>query len=483
MIPILDSPRRLALAASLALSTFLSAQEQPNVLIIMADDWGFGSAGCYGASEEMIQTPAIDRIASEGVRFLDANTPSSVCSPTRYALLTGRYPWRTRMKKGVINMNDPLLLDPVRPSLGKWFRSSGYRTAMIGKWHLGYGSENKKSSLDWTTEKGMVPGPLELGFDYHFGVPQNHGDGTGVYVENRAIWGLESSKVFPFSKCYYGSPFYGFDAPQRVNKDVMGDLTDRAVNWMKKSADKPFFLYYAPVAVHHPITPSDEKRGESGCGPYGDFLLDLDWSVERLLKALDELGQADNTLVILTSDNGGDIPGGDHNKHRPERTAEKLGLKINGPYRGDKHTIWQGGVKVPFLVRWPERFKGGATSKAMINVVDVFATLHELLAEGSPAPARMSSDSCSFASALKDPAVRPPRKEPMITTDVAGMYAIRQGPWKLIEGTLAKNKEGKALYHLSTDVAERKNVLAENPTVAAELQGILNRIRRPDQER
>ena len=179
-------------AAILLFACFVSfsstpADEKPNIVIIMADDWGYGSAGCYGAPESLIKTPAIDKIASEGMRFTDASTPSSVCSPTRYGLLMGRYPWRTRLRTGVVNTQDPLLPDPKRTSIARWLHDKGYRTAAIGKWHLGYGSERKSSPKAWTTKEGLRPGPLELGFDYHFAVPQNHGDPTGLLSTRKAV--------------------------------------------------------------------------------------------------------------------------------------------------------------------------------------------------------------------------------------------------------------------------------------------------------
>lgn len=459
--------------AFLGVSDCVFASERPNIVLILADDWGYGSAGCYGADPALIKTPAVDRLAREGVRFTDANTPSSVCSPTRYGLLTGRYPWRTRLKRGVVNVNDPLLPDPGRPSLGRWLKSKGYRTAAIGKWHLGYGAERKAKPGDWTKPDALRPGALEMGFDYHFAVPQNHGDVTGVYVESDRIFGLESDQVFPYSRSFYGRPYYGFDAPQRVNKQVMRDLTDRAVGWLERSSDKPFFLYFAPVAVHHPITPSDTMRGESGCGPYGDFIQDLDGSIERICTTLDAMGATDNTLVVVTSDNGGDIPG----VKRPETIAISLGLKINGHLRGDKHTIWQGGVRVPFVMRWPGRLPSGKTCDATINLVDVFPTLVALLDGAPPAPSRMAPDGVSFREALLNENAASDRQKPMVTTDVKGNFAIRRGPWKYVEGDRNGKNKGRALYNLVDDPAESRNVIANEPQVAAGLQRELEQIR------
>lgn len=466
-----------------ALASQGASERQTNIVLILADDLGLGSVGCYGADPALVRTPAIDRLAREGVRCLDASTPSSVCSPTRYGLLMGRYPWRTRMKYGVVNVHDPLLPDPKRMSLARWLQQRGYRTAAIGKWHLGYGT-TRKTPQDWTGS--LRPGALDMGFDYHFAVPQNHGDMTGVYIENDRIYGLESDRVYPYSRSFYGSPYLGFDAPQRDNKQVMADLTDRAVDWLKQSSDKPFFLYFAPVAVHHPITPSDQMRGESNCGPYGDFIQDLDLSIGRLCQTLETLGVVGNTLVIVTSDNGGDIP---TQKGRPEVTAQALGLKINGALRGDKHTVWQGGVRVPFVVRWPERLRAGTTSSGMINLTDVFATVVELLGGEAPAQADVAPDSVSFAPALLHPDQPSDRgRADMVVTNAQGIFALRHGPWKYIEGQLPAawkgNRKGtyqgqaaRQLYHLEKDPAEQHNVITSYPERADQMQQTLDTIR------
>jgi arylsulfatase A len=456
---------------------------QPNIVLILADDLGYGSVGCYGADPALVRTPAIDRLAREGVCFTDASTPSSVCSPTRYGILMGRYPWRTRMKYGVVNVGDPLLPDPTRVSLARWLQQRGYRTAAIGKWHLGYGTKKIKPP-GWT--KPLRPGALEMGFDYHFAVPQNHGDNTGIYIENDHIYGLESDKVFPYSKSFYGASYFGFDAPQRDNKQVMAELTDKAVDWLNRTSNKPFFLYFAPVAVHHPITPSDQMRGESGCGPYGDFIQDLDLSIGRLCRTLEKLQADQNTLVIMTSDNGGDIP---TQAGRPEGTAQTLGLKINGALRGDKHTIWQGGVRVPFVVRWPGKLKAGSTSSAMINLADVFATVLELLNERTPARDDMAQDSVSFARSLLYPTQASDKgRTDMVVTNAQGIFALRQGPWKYIEGQLPVTWKGnrkstyhgqaqRQLYDLAKDPQEQHNVVENYPEIAEKMQKRLMAIR------
>ena len=275
----------------------------PNIVVILSDDYGYGSATCYGADSAVIRTPNIDRLAQQGRRFTDANTTSSVCSPTRYSMLTGRYCWRTSLKHEVLGTTSPLHIEPGRLNLASLLKKYGYCTAAIGKWHLGYGSAAKVS---FTQE--LKPGPLEIGFDYHFGVPSNHGDISGVYVENRRVFGLQSDRLDPerTGTNFKGRPFLGLDAPQRVDEDVMPLLTTKAVEWIEsQSAQVPFFLYYTPVAIHNPVTPSAKTKGTSQAGPYGDWIHELDDSVGRVLDALDRKGFAENTLVLFTSDNGG----------------------------------------------------------------------------------------------------------------------------------------------------------------------------------
>lgn len=282
----------------------------PNIIFILADDFGYGSVNAYGADPDLVRTPYINRIAEKGMRFTNASTPASICTPTRYGFLTGQYSWRSPLKYGVTHPLGDLLPDPERSTVASWLKERGYHNAAVGKWHLG--------------------------FDYHFGVPQNHDDMLGVYIENDQIYGIRSDRVQSYSRSYYGARYLGCDAPQRINEEVMEVLTEKSINWLKKqSAETPFFLYFAPVAVHHPSTPSARMRGMSDCGPYGDFIQDLDLSVGRIIETLEYMNLLENTLIIFTSDNGGDIPGS-NKPDAPEIQAQNFGLKINGNLRGDK---------------------------------------------------------------------------------------------------------------------------------------------------
>ena len=451
----------------------MAAPPAPNIVVILADDYGYGSLGAYGADSALIQTPHLDRLAREGRRFTDAYTPSSVCTPTRYALMTGRYCWRTPLNHGgVANTLDPLLIEPCRPTIASLLKKHGYATGFVGKWHLGYGTEPR---VDYTKE--LKPGPLELGFDYQFAVPQNHNDITRVFVENHHVFGLRSAKLAPVPGKL------GLDAPERDDPKTMGDLTERAVGWLAQQAGRPapFFLYFAPVAVHELVTPSVETTGTSKAGPYGDFIHDLDRSVGRILAALEKQNALENTLIIFTSDNGGVVnPGG---KTGTNQLAMSAGLKINGALRGGKHDIWEGGFKVPFLVRWPGRVPAGTTSNELIGIVDIFATVAAVVGETKLDRTTTAPDSVNVLAAFTGPPNPQPLRRDLILQSASGVYAIRSGPWKWIDGVPLAPKEKKApaatgpkadqfrprLIHLADDSAEAKDVSAAHPDIAKRL--------------
>ena len=471
----------MAIPAIAANSDSHAQNPKPNIVFILVDDFGYGSVNCYGADKNLLRTPHIDGLAEDGMRFTDAHTPSSVCSPTRYGFITGQYPWRSSMKFGVVAPDGALLPSPERVTVADILKEQGYNTAAIGKWHLGYGN---KQPCDFTGK--LTPGPLDLGFDYHFAVPQNHGDYWGVYIENDEIYGLRSKKAHPYSRTFYGPPYKGFDAPQRVNKDVSEELTNKSVEWLKQqSADTPFFLYFAPVAVHRPITPSDYMRGLSNCGPYGDFIQDVDMSVGRIVEVLKYLNLYENTIIIFTSDNGGVIP--ENRPEEEESQAIAYGLKINGDFRGRKHTIYEGGTRVPFIVTWPGKVDRGSVSDDLINVMDMFATVAEIAGDGLPNNKDIAPDSFSFLPSLLKRNNNHPRTS-MVTADSKGMLAVRMGDWKYIDNTPPEGfpedrmnqfrNEILELYNLADDPAEQNNLVNTFPQKAQELQEELNRIRK-----
>ena len=450
------------------------SSNRPNVVIILADDLGWGSVGCYGADAKLVRTPHIDRLAKEGRRFTDANTPSSVCSPTRYALLTGRYCWRTSLKYEVLNVSAPLHIEPTRPTIASVAKSLGYRTAIVGKWHLGYQNER----TDYT--KPLRPGAQDVGFDYQFAVPSNHGDATGVFVEGDRVVGLRSTELFPNKyKNWRGKKQYGLDAPQRVDDQVMPTLTEKAVAWIKlQQPGQPFLLYYTPVAVHNPITPSAKALGSSGAGKYGDFIHELDVSVGAVLDTLDEKGLAKDTLVLFTADNGGEINGQD------QGAAQAAGLKQMGPFKGDKHTVWEGGFRVPYLVRWPGHVPAGTVCDEMLSLTDKFATLSALWGVPLPDKSIAAEDSFNMLPAWLGKKSEQPLRPQMIVHSADGVFAIRRGPWKWIEGVSAKpappavrkDEFHQQLYNLKDDVSETKDLQSPaNAAVVQQLMTLLNR--------
>lgn len=480
----------ICLALLMCRVTSMPAQQAqtPNIVFILADDFGYTSLNSYGADPDLVRTPHIDRIAEKGMKFTNAYTAASVCTPTRYSFIMGRYPWRTELKYGTWGVESRMLPDPDRFTIADWLKALGYHTAVIGKWHMGYG---KTGTLEEYTGT-LKPSPLDLGFDYHFGVPQNHGDKMGVYIENDHIYGIRSDKIQPYSRTYYGPQYYGFDAPQRKNIECMEMLTEKTIDWLSlQSRETPFFLYFAPVAVHHPITPSNYMRGTSDCGPYGDFIQDLDWSVGRIIQTLEYKGLMENTIIIFTSDNGGDIPA--DRPEAPEIQAIQAGLKINGDLRGDKHTIWEGGTRVPFIVSWPGKVKEGTVSDDVIAVMDVFATVAEITGDGLPEDHTVAPDSYSFYPALLDEKNREERRS-VVTADMYGMQAIRMGNWKYITDQLPPELPERRrrnikmplelqLYNLEDDPSEGENLYEEHPEIVEELTAELQRIRNLESNR
>lgn len=482
------------------------AADTPNVVIILADDYGYGSAGCYGADGKLIQTPNIDRLAREGRRFTDANTTSSVCSPTRYSVVTGRYCWRTSLTSGVLGTFSPLHIETTRLTLASLLKKHGYHTAAIGKWHLGYGTSDgsPKWRADYSAE--LSPGPLDIGFDYHFGVPANHGDIAGVYVENRFVYGLRDGKIpagmkLPgpdadnpnFKATYTKDDTEGgraetipLDAPRRVNERVMPVLTSKCAGWIsQQKKGTPFFLYYTPVAVHNPVTPDKDMAGKSAAGPYGDWIQELDRSVGGVLKALDDAGLAQDTLVLLSSDNGGVFH---PEREMPQTTAYRAGLKVNGALRGSKHSVWEGGFKVPFLARWPGKIPAGTVCDDMISLADILATTAAIVGEELPSAATAAEDSRNALPVFLGTEGAAPTRDHMIIHSSDGVFAIRQGPWKLVEGVPVSdlkagvrksraNEFKPQLFNLKQDPAETTDVSAEHPAVVQELTALLNRYR------
>ncbi len=470
----------LALAAFGGRSS-LAADSKPNVVVILSDDYGWGSATCFGATG--LKTPNLDRLAREGRRFTHAYAPGSVCSPTRYGLMTGRYYWRTSIKDGeVLPANAPLHIETNRVTLASVCKGQGYRTAAFGKWHLGMGTTTR---TDWSDS--LKPGPLEIGFDYFFGLGSNPWSGPHCFIENSTVVGrIPGQPVLIQGGGRENNTTSGISAPWK-EETIMQTFTGKVVGWLEQQkSGKPFLLYFAPNAVHEPVAPNPRFTG-SPYGKYGDFIQELDWSVGEVLAALDRLKLADNTLVIFTSDNGGVTNATNPNAAK----AMAAGLAINGALRGGKHSEWEGGFREPFLVRWPGRVPAGTVSEQVIGLTDVVATVAGIL--HAPLPKGAAEDSFDVSRAFTEARAGAPVRDHMILQAASSVYAIRRGDWKLVERTgapkfehrnakkaaqAAKKSKGEPgrdeLYNLRDDPAETKDVAAANPAVVAELKQLLN---------
>ena len=398
-----------------------SAKGPPNIVIILADDLGYGDLRSYNAGSR-IPTPHLDRLAVEGMRFTDAHAPSALCTPTRYGLLTGRYAWRTRLKKGVLNGYSPLLIEPGRLTLASLLKGRGYATAAIGKWHLGLGAAEP---ADFS--RPLDPGPNQVGFDYFFGIPASLDMPPYVFVENRAATTPPTGSA-PASEMRRrgGDGFWraGAIAPGFTHQAVLPAIAEKAESFIgKQSAARPFFLYLPLTAPHTPWMPAAEFRGRSGAGYYGDFVAHVDDVAGRVLRALDRAKVRDNTLVVFTSDNGA---------HWLPSDIEAWGHRANGALRGQKSDIWEGGHRIPFIVRWPGRIRAGGTSQELICLTDVLATVAGIV--HAPLPRDAAEDSVNLLPVLLGRTLRAPIREAIVHHSGDGTFGIRQGTWKLALG-------------------------------------------------
>ena len=452
------------------------APARPNVVVVLADDLGWGDPGCYNPGSR-IPTPHLDALAAEGVRFTDAHSPSGVCTPTRYGLLTGRYCWRSRVKKGVLNGTSRALLEDGRGTLASLFRSEGYRTYGVGKWHLGLGSTQP---TDYA--QPLVPGPLSAGFDHYFGIPASLDMPPYVWIEDA---GVEAEPTAELAGSKHrrqdGGGFYrgGGAAPGFEMDQVLPRLSERACAWIAEGAeaDEPFFLYMPLTAPHTPWVPVDPFIGSTQVGWYGDFVAQVDAVMGALATALEEAGVADDTLVVFTSDNG---------SHWPDADEERWSHFANGPWRGQKADIHEGGHRVPFLVRWPGQVPAGAVSTDLLSLTDLYATFADML--GRELQDGEAEDSFSQLGAFRGGAEQPARSS-MVQHSMDGMFALRRGRWKLIEARgsggftgprRVEPEEGAPagqLYDLDRDPSESLNLWSSEAGVVAELAAELERVR------
>eukprot|EP00913_Durusdinium_trenchii_P013372 g12553.t1 len=380
----------------------------------LTEDW---HKRCYNPKSK-VPTPHMNRFAKSGMRFTDAHTPSSVCTPTRYGVLTGRYAWRTKLKKGVLWGYSPALIDTKRMTLASLLKSKGYHTACIGKWHLGLGTDEK---TDYT--KPLHPCPNDYGFDYFFGIPASLDMDPYVYVENDRVVAEPTLTVKRSEQARRGGGGFwrgGPIAPGFKHAEVLPMITRRATGFIKgrslKYSDKPFFLYLPLSAPHTPWLPTKEFRGKSGAGTYGDFAVQVDDTVGQVLQTLDRLDMTQNTLVIVTSDNGA---------HWTPADIKKFGHRANRELRGQKADAWEGGHRVPFLVRWPGVVKANTVSNETICLTDLLATVAAVV--DTPLPENAGEDSFSILPVLKGETLKRPIRTETVHHSVSGMFAIRHG--------------------------------------------------------
>jgi arylsulfatase A len=449
-------------------------RRSPNIVVLLADDLGYGDLTCYN-KDAKIPTPNLDRLAARSMRFTDAHTPSAVCTPTRYGLLTGRYCWRSSLKRGVLNGYSPALIEPKRLTVPSLLKQHGYVTAGFGKWHLGLGEAAK---TDFS--KPLKPGPLSVGFDSFFGIPASLDMPPYVFIDNESVLEAPTQTIANSAMRRKGGDGYwrgGAIAPHFKHIDVLPTITDRAAAFVaKQTAEKPFFLYLALTGPHTPWMPTEEFRGKSQAGYYGDFVAQVDASVGRIIKALDDAKLSDNTLLIFTSDNGA---------HWLPEDIEKWGHRANDGWRGQKADLWDGGHRVPFLVRWPGHVAPAVTSKELICLTDVLATVAAVVDAKLPDDA--GEDSYNLLPVLRGDKLDRPIREAVVHHSGDGSFAIRRGPWKLATALGShgfsvphdiKPKPGEAkgqLYNLDDDPREQNNLWLKKPETVAQLTALLDK--------
>lgn len=433
--------------------------EQPNIVFLICDDLGYGDIQCLAPETSKIPTPSADKLASEGMIFTDAHSGSSVCSPTRYGVMTGRYSWRTRLQKGVVTGYAPSLIAEDRTTVAGFLKEAGYHTAIIGKWHLDFEYINPDSGTAYKAKDHKSPpvgakipdGPVNRGFDFYHGF--HHARNMKAVIEDdRVIEHDEEVNMLP-----------------RLQREAVKYIDSRA------EQEEPFFLYLPLGSPHTPIVPSKEWQGKSGLGDYGDFVMQTDACLGAVTEALDRNGLADNTLVIFTSDNGCSKAAG------IPKLAEQ-GHIVSAHLRGSKADIWDGGHRIPFIVRWPGKIEAGSSNDQLICLTDFFATTAEIV--GEPVPTSTCEDSVSFLPALSGDEIESTRNG-VIHHSFSGHFAYRQGPWKLLLArgsggwTSPKENEVEAdatkgqLYNMEDDIGETTNLYTEKPEVVSELLALL----------
>ncbi|MEP2775006.1 MAG: arylsulfatase [Luteolibacter sp.] len=461
-----------ALLAASLVSPLAMAEETntpPNIIYILADDLGYGDVQVLNPERGKIATPHMDKLAAEGMIFTDAHSSSSVCTPTRYGIITGRYNWRSKMQAGVLSGFSKPLIDSERLTVAGFLKEQGYSTACIGKWHIGMNLPSadgkpivgkSAKNVDW---KGTITGgPVDLGFDYYYGIAASLDMPPYIWIENDHFVGECTVEKEPHPQ-RKGPAHVDFEVI-----DVLPETGNKTVEYINEHKDKgPFFAYVAFTAPHTPTVPGKEWQGKSGITPYADFVMHTDAVIGQIADAVDAAGIADNTMIIVTSDNG-------CSKAAPITDLIAKGHYPSAQFRGSKSDLWDGGHRVPFLVRWPAGIKAGSISHETICLTDLMATCADLT--GAKLPDTAGEDSVSFLPALGGKPIESARKG-VIHHSIGGKFAYREGKWKLLlasdSGGWTKEKMPKGtvaqLYDMEADPGETTNLYDSNPEVVERL--------------
>lgn len=487
----------------MAVSLMAKAESLPNIVFILADDLGYGDVGCYNA-ESTIPTPNLDRLAEEGMRFTDAHSPATVCTPTRYSLLTGRMCFRTNRSRVFSGVGGPCLIEGDRLTLPEMLKGTGYATAIFGKWHVGMSFFNQEGNrieskglagakeIDFS--RAVKGGPIEHGFDQFYGTaccPTT--DWLYAYIEGDRIPVPPVKQVdkSTLPKHPYANDCRpGMIAPNFDLEEVDLVFLKKSQEFLKKQVSKkpkqPFFLFHSMQAVHLPSFPAKQFQGKTKSGPHGDFIFQMDWIVGELMKTLDELGVSDETLVMFGSDNGPEVP----TVIAMRRDHEHDGAK---PWRGVKRDQWEGGHRTPFIVKWPGAVKPGSESDEMVSLTDVFATCAAVT--GATFPKEAGEDSFDLSAVLKGTQGDKPLRPYLLQQTFAKKLSLRQGDWKYIDhkGSGGNNYEKKnewamgqyalpntdpdapgQLYNLKDDPGETSNLYSKRPEMRKKLKALLD---------
>lgn len=474
---------------ALQLSSQVSANDEPNIVVIYADDLGYGDVACYNTERGKIPTPYIDKLATEGMRFTDAHSSSGVCSPSRYTLLTGRYHWRTRLQKGIVGLWERPLIDEERLTVAGMLQQEGYRTACVGKWHLGWdwpigagqrqhmlGKKNAMAEAAQRTawkavfSQPIPGGPITRGFDEYFGTDVPNWPPYCFIEQDRTV-GLPTEflpeELFRNNQASAQGPALAGWKLEPI-LPALGERAARFISLASK-AEEPYFLYLPLTAPHTPLSPNEPWKGKSGINAYADLVMETDAIVGQVLSAIDESGEAQNTLVIFTSDNG-------CAPYIGAPAMEKQGHFASGPLRGYKSDVWEGGHRVAFIVRYPGVVEPGTVNAGLVQQADIMATCAQIV--GHELAEDAGEDSFSILPLLSGAAeaLRPNA----INQSMRGLFALRRGPWKLIFGkgsggwTAGKDEQEAQLYNLTEDLAEKRNLYDTHPNVVTELMALMS---------